>query len=605
MVLAQKTGTQVAMKLFARLPQVFSRLRRKRRAAGLPVARVPSRPAALQKSIPLPNDLKQRLNGLRRHFRRVDIATGLAMFLGAICLLFLVQCLSDWWFDLPWLARGGFLLADGVLLAVLYRRQLDRPLRTQLSLEETALRVEKKWPQLQQCVIAAVELSEGKIYSTRGSRQLVQRMLEQARERTLKLNFREVVPTLKLRRWIFLGFVSAGVTAAFAIGGWPSSLALIERLALLNVPLPTKTIVVPITRDLIIPVGSDVEVSAQARGVIPASGRVTITYAGTPPQEFPVTVLPDKPATFSLTVHNVQNAFTYSFHLNDGHGPDFTVSARTPPSVTGVECEQIFPDYTGEAPRKLAPSDLSLLVGSRLIVRAVTADPLQSATVVLQGTNQTVDATLDPTGTHLEADLPIPAKDLAGFSIHLVDQGGVHSTNETVYPIELIPDNPPVVKVLQPAADHETITIHARPLIAFDAGDDYGVARLTIEYQVVPPSAAGQENSGAPVEVEQIPIDIDDTQKTAHYEYVLDVSAQNPPWQEGSTVNYWIEAVDNNGVTGPGVTKTGPRQFSVVSPEAKQAEILERLKANAAEINSLSDTQQKISNDVGEALPRK
>ena len=70
-------------------------------------------------------------------------------------------------------------------------------------------------------------------------------------------------------------------------------------------------------------------------------------------------------------------------------------------------------------------------------------------------------------------------------------------------------------------------------------------------------------------------------------------------------MNYWIEAVDNTTVTGPGVTKTEHKQFGVVSAEEKQAEILERLKQNAAEIDSLSGTQQKISNDVGEAIPKK
>ena len=593
------------MDLFSHLPKLFSRLRRKRRVAGPAAARVPSRPMAARDPIPLPDDLRQRLNGVRRRFRMVGINTGLAMMLAAVSLIFLLQCVSDWWFDLPWIARGGFLLTDIVLLALLYRRQLDGPLRSRLSLEQTALRVEKKWPQLRQNVIAAVEFAEGKAYSTRGSRQLVDLMLQRAREQTAKLNFREVVPTRQLRRWVLLGAVAALGTAALGVAGWPSSLALVERLFLLNVPLPTRTIVVPITRDLLVPVGSDVEVSAQAQGVIPSNGRVTVTYAGGQPQEFPVTVQPDKPATFSLTIHNVQSAFKYSFYLNDGHSAEFTVSARTPPALTGLECEEIYPDYTGVAPRKLAPTDLSLLVGSHLKVRAATTDPLKSAKLVMEGVNQTVEATLDATGTHLEADLPIPAKDLAGFSIHLVDQSGVSSTNETVYPIVLLPDNPPVVKVLQPADDHETITLRAKPVIAFDATDDYGLTKLTINYQLIPPMIAGQEDSRPPSEVQHIPVTINPAKEGGHYEYVLDVAAQTPAWEEGYTVNYWIEAVDNNTVTGPGVTKTEHKQFGVVSAEEKQAEILERLKRNAAEIDSLSGTQQKISNDVGEAIPKK
>jgi len=585
------------------LPKFLSRSKRAPQRPKASAAK--TAPVIVQDPLPLPGNLRQRLNRLRSKHRMVGIGTGLAMLLGAVSLLFLVQGVSDWWFDLPWIARAGFLLADLAILGSIYRRHLDGALRKRLGLAETALLVEKKWPQLQQSIIAAVELAEGRAYSTRGSPQLVDVMLEQARARTTSLNFNDVVPTRRLRRWMLAGGAAVLGTIALAMVAWPASAALMERIFLLNVPLPTKTIVVPITRDLIVPVGSDVEISALAQGIIPTHGRVTVTYATGAPQEFPVTVLPDEPATFSFTMHNVQTAFKYSFYLNDGHGPEFSVTAKVPPSVTNLECEQDFPDYTGLPPRKLAPTELSLLAGSHLKVRAVCADPLKSARVVLQGVPQTVDATLDAAGTHLEADIPIPAKDLTGFSIHLVDQAGVGSANETVYPIVLVPDNPPVVKIVEPADDHETITLRAKPVIAFEAGDDYGLTKLTINYQLIPPMIAGEEDTRPPSEVHSIPVQIKTAKEGRHYDYVLDVAAQTPAWQEGYTVNYWIEAVDNNTATGPGVTKTDHKQFGVISLEAKQAEILDRLKQNAAEIDSLSNTQQKINSDVGEVIPQK
>jgi uncharacterized protein DUF4175 len=586
------------------LPKFLSKSKRTPRTSK-PAVKVAPAPVMAGDPIPLPGNLRQRLNNLRSRLQVVGISTGVAMLLSALSLLFLAQAVSDWWFDLPWIARAGFLLADIAVLGSIYRRHLDGALRKRLGLAETALLVEKKWPQLKQSIIAAVELSEGKGYSTRGSRQLVDVMLEQARARTMNLNFCDVVSLRALRRWMILGGAAILGTGAVTVVAWPASLALVERIFLLNVPLPTKTIVIPITRDLMVPVGSDVEISARAQGMIPTHGRVTVTYAAGAPQEFPVTALPDKPDTFSFTLHNVQTAFKYSFSLNDGHGPEFTVTAKVPPSVTSVECEQIYPDYTGVPPRKLSPTELSLLAGSHLNIKAVSTDPLKSAEVVLQGVTQTIPATLDAAGTQLEATIPIPAKDLTGFSIHLVDQAGVSSANETVYPITLVPDNPPVVKILEPADDNETITLRAKPVIAFEAGDDYGLAQLTINYQLIPPMMAGETDARPPSDVQSIPIKIKPAVEGKHYEYVLDVGAQTPAWQEGYTVNYWVEATDNNTATGPGVTKTEHKQFGVISVEAKQAEILERLKQNAAEIDTLSDTQQKINNDVGEAIPQK
>jgi hypothetical protein len=593
------------MDLFSYLPKSLARLKPTRLAGKSAKPRAARRPVVVKDPIPLPEDLRRRLNNVRSGYRLVGVITGLAMLVGALSMLLLVQSVSDWWFDLPWAARAGFLLTDVVLLLMLYFRNLDGPLRTRLTMEQTALRVEKKWPQLRQSVIGAVELAAGTANSTRGSRQLVDLMLQEAREKTARLNFREILPLRPLRRWVSAGAGAVLVTAGLAFWAWPSTLPLIERICLLNVPLPTKTIVVPITRDLMVPVGSDVEISAMAQGTIPMHGRVTVTYAEGAPQEFPLTVLPDKPATFSLTLHNVQSAFKYSFHLNDGHGAEFTVSARVPPSVTNLACEQDYPAYTGVAPRKLAPTELSLLAGSHLKVSADSTDPLKSATIVLQGVTQTITATVNAEGNHLEADVPIPAKDLTGFSIHLIDQSGVSSANETIYPIVLVPDNPPAIKIIQPTSDQETITLRAKPVITFEATDDYGLAQLSINYQLIPPMVAGETDSRPPSDVQHIPIKIKPASEGHVYEYVLDVASQSPAWQEGYTVNYWIEATDNNSATGPGVTKTDHKQFGIISLEAKQAEILERLKQNAAEINSLSGSQQKINNDVGEAIPQK
>jgi len=465
--------------------------------------------------------------------------------------------------------------------------------------------VEKKWPDLKQSVITAVELAEGNARASRGSPQLVEVVLEQARERTAALDFNEVVPTRAFRRWLLGGGGAALVVLALAWAAWPASLVLVERICLLNVPLPTRTTVVSITRDMIKPIGGDVEVRARAEGVIPKHGSVTVAYEQDAVQEYPLTPLPDAPATFSFTVHNLQKPFRYRFSLNDGRGPEFTVKAKVPPALASVECTQVFPAYTRIfQPRKLPPTGLTLLAGSRLKVKAVATETLTSATVIQQGVSQTIPMTLNPSNQSMEVDIPIPAKNLTGFSIHLVDADGLGSMNETVYPIEIVPDKPPAVKITAPAAESETITLRAKPMIEFQASDDYGLTQLSFNYELVPPAVAGETEPAAPLE-QHIPIKINAGDAGTHYQFVLNVSTQTPAWHEGWLVNYWIEAVDNNTATGPGVTKTDRQQFEIISPEAKQTEILTRLKQNASDLNTISDIQEKASHAVGEVILRK
>jgi len=591
-----------------RLPSLlFSKLRSPRRspAPARESSRPPGNPEAALDPIPLPPRLQRNLLALRRHHRRVRAGTGLFLLAGAVSLLLLGQALSDWWFDLPWLARAVFLVVDVGVITSLYRKHCHDALRRRLTLGEVALLVDKKWPQLQQSVNTAVELADGRARSTRGSAQLVDQVLEIAQTSTAGMNFREVVPLRPLQRWALLGGAAMITTVGLAALVWPSSLALLERIALLNVPLPTKTIVRAITGDMTVPLGSDVEISARAEGLIPRHGRVTITYPGAAPQEVPLTALPAKPGVFSFTVHNVQNPFTYRFDLNDGSGPDFKVAAQVPPGLGPVACTQVFPAYTRLSSRPLPVSNLVLLAGSRLEVKATATTPLRGAVLLLQGIAQLVPMTLDAAGTEVQGDIPIPAKDLTGFSVRLTDRAGLSSTDEAVFPITIEPDRPPAVKIVQPSEPHATVTMAARPEIVFDASDDYGISRLTLHYQRAGAQVAGIPAAAASApQAIAIPVHAAEEEGT-RYRVALDMASLSPPCREGDLMDYWIEAVDNNNVTGPGVTTTPRQQFEIVSPEAKQAEIMDRLRQAAADLGGLSDAQEKASHHVGEAIPQK
>jgi len=569
---------------------------------GKPV--LPAQKKVVVPSIPLPGDLKKKLLALRSRYWRVNSLVGICMLICAISLLCFAQTVADWEFDVPWAARAMFLGIDIAILGTIYRKHLHKPLRKKLTLSETALLVEKKWPRLGQTVISAVQLADGESGATRGSRQLVDIVLQQARARTTTLNFQDVVSTKTMNRWI----VRAGLATlgALAVGAaaFPASIGLMERLFLLNIPLPTKTIVVPITRDITAPIGFDVDISAKAEGVIPWHGRVIISYDDGVPTEFPLSASPDQPAIFSYTIHNVQRPFKYRFYLNDGHSPEFEVTVKTPPAVTTVEFTEVFPDYTGLPPQTLPPTGLSLLAGSHLKVKATSTDALKDAQVVLQGVSQKVPMTVDNSKTGVEADVPIPSKGVTGLAIHLVDEIGLGSVNETIYPIDLVPDKPPLVKITAPEDQSDTITLRAKPVIGFEATDDYGLTKLALYYQTTPPPVAGAD-AGVANPVQSIPIKIRPSKEGTHYEFTLDVAGQSPAWKEGWTVIYWIEATDNNTATGPGVTKTDHKQFIIVTPEAKEAEVLTAIKKNAGDIDTLSDTEKKVSNDVEQAIPKK
>jgi hypothetical protein len=549
----------------------------------------------------LPRSLRQPLVNLRRRWRAVALGEAVALLTLTASGLMVAQTALDWWFEIPWAGRLGLLVADAAALGGIYWRWPHQRLRRKLNLANTALLVERQWPELRQCLITAVELGAGAKFASRGSPLLVERVFECARRRLAPLNLSTAAPARWLKRWVTLAALALALTAGLAAWTSPTSGVLVARMLLSTQPLPTKTVVEPLTRDLTLAVGGTVELKARAKGVMPARGRLVVWHEQGGTREF--SLAPDADGVVAHALANVQQGFKYAFYLGDGKSPQFTVAVRVPPVVSALELEQVWPAYTKLPPRKRVPSDLALLAGSRLRARVASSSKLGAATVVLQGLAENAELKLDGGKTAAAGEIAIPAKDLTGLAIRLVDEAGVKSVNETVYPVALLPDHPPQVTVLEPREERLTVTLRARPALSFTANDDFGLARLSVACQLLPPQVAGQEAEAPPVQY--LPMKINAADGGTNYRHQFDLTKLSPALKEGWSVNYWIEAVDNNDVTGPGLTRTEVKQLAIVSPEEKQAEIFERLRQSADAIDNLSNTQQKISHEVGEAIQRK
>ncbi|NJK90702.1 MAG: DUF4175 domain-containing protein [Blastochloris sp.] len=193
-------------------------------------------------------------------------------------------------------------------------------------------------------------------------------------------------------------------------------------------------------------------------------------------------------------------------------------------------------------------------------------------------------------------DIPIPAKDLTGFSILMVNTEGIASVSNTVYGIEVIPDKVPEIELLQPLAEQETVTLKAKPLIEFRVSDDYALKHLALVY-IITETASGE--SGDAEEQHRIEFPVDGKSGPPREEsYSWEISTTKPGVKEGQNLTYWIEAEDNNNVTGPGIGRSKRQQFVVVTVQEKRDEIAERVKKQADELNNINKTQKELSDEV-------
>jgi hypothetical protein len=545
-------------------------------------------------TFPLPKLLESRLAAVIRRATMLGAFEGVLILATLLTLTVAGLCLIDWILDLP----RGVRLLNFILLLMAFGwgvfSLIIVPLRVRLNREQAALASQKAMPNLGSSLISSIQLASGK--GTHGSTVMVQALIRQTDERIRNLNLAAAVFPLHLfKAWLKLAVLVVIPFLAAAIF-LPSVSILLQRLAVANIPLPTLTRVFPVTENLVAPVGSSVLLVAEAEGVIPAVGRVEIIHASGERQSFPALPDPANPKRFSTNLPNVQQSFSYYFQLNDGRSSEFKTLVQLPPTLESLEILHQYPPHTGRKAETLAPGNLVFLAGSTVRIRARSTQPLRSAVLNLHGQEKILEPTLSMDRREVEVSFTVPTEKLTALTVSLVNSEGLGSIDDTVYPIRLIQDQAPEVELIQPRETFRTATLRAKHPIHFRATDDYGLKDVSLVYTV---GTSSEEEEGEEFR-QTFPIGEDPLRLEERFEW--DLQAGKVPVLEGSTVNYWIEATDNNDATGPGVTRTPSRQIRVVTQQEKLAEIFDRIEGKTRDIDEISDRQEKVRKEVGDLI---
>ena len=540
----------------------------------------------------LPAIVQQRLRGLSARALHLSWLEGALWVMTGICLFPLAEMTTDLLFDLAWPVRA-LLFSLGILCLLGIGYQLGfLPWRRQLGPDEAALLAESRWPQLRTSLISSVQLAR----SPDGSPFLIDALLAQTAKRIEQMDLRAAVERKHLKRLRWIALCSLGVVLALTVLGTPRSLVLWQRFFLRNLPLPTQTIVVPVSGDFEIQAGETVELAARAQGIIPRTGRIELTYEGKSPEWIAVNPKATTRELFSLTIPNVQQPLSYRFYLNDGRGPLARVKLIHPPVVQELKFEQVFPAYTGLPRTPLAAGNLSLLAGSRLEVTGHADQTLQSASLLAQGSDKNVAMKIGDQRKSFSGELRIPAKGLTGFSVGLQNERGVKTIDNPVYTVEIVADKPPEIVLAEGQPNETTIIPTAHPRLRFTTRDDFQVKQVFLCVQ--PASALADGEAPNAEKAKKIALTIPKPAAALVFDYEWNDPAKSVEWQEGTVVHYWIEAVDNNDVTGPGITYSPVRQWTLVSVETKRSELTETLRRHAESIEDLSRTQQDLRSRV-------
>jgi hypothetical protein len=546
--------------------------------------------------------LTSKIAAVRARHRRLWLGTGIC----AAVLIFVVGLgigmVADWWLDLPWTIRAIVLAINLTLIGGALLQFAVLPIIAAPDDDAVALRIEDAHPQFATRLIAAIQLGRAVPLLAGASPMLVRATVRQAEVIARDIEFPAVIHADRFAKTLSAALAALLLLIAGLIAARHDHVSgdLLARAFLSHVPVPRKTRIEMPRTDFKIARGDNVDLVADARGLIPSSGWLDIAFVSGRRQGFSLDRTEAAAATFHRFLENVQDSFEYRMHLGDNTTPWFHVQVLTPPMVTQLHVTQIYPPYTGRPNLERQLGDLSILAGSRLRLDITSNDEIAGGAVHWINPQTTADVgfTVDPHDTkHLTVEAPVPPR-TTGFVIHLRDVNGLENKEPTVYRIDLVPDREPVVQITYPQRKEELVTRIARMEIAFDASDDFGITALALKYRI----DDGPEQS--------IPLQIHEAGQPLpthlHNRYAWKIaqlsSAATRPTLEGSVIEYWLEAVDNNNVTGPGKGTSEHFAARVVSEAEKLAEIWARVTASYQDFQQATDQQVKSHQELGNLL---
>jgi len=542
--------------------------------------------------------LRGKLAALRQRHLMVAVLTGAGLALAIGVEILALAMFLDWWLEMPWGVRLALLLGQLAVQAWILTRFVFLPVLRQPDEDTLALMVERARPEFRSRLISAIQLSRPGAMTPGTATDLVGSLIEETESMSRAQDFRAIVPTDRLQKITLLALSVALMAVAGMAYGRATCWDLLQRAFLSNIPVPRKTQVVVIDGDKTIGQGDAVRLEAYANGIIPETGTLEIKYRNRRTQELPLEQNTDNPRHFGRTLENIQASFTYVIRLNDGTSMRHEVRALPRPMVREIDCIQFFPAYTGLQPVPRPIGDLVLLAGSRLQLDVNATKDIQSAFVHLVGPDQREPLQVDGGDRHrLTGSFQVPKEGLNGFSIELLDTENMASLDPAVYRVEILPDKPPKVDITHPERKEELVTRLATLLVGMRIRDDFEIRQVSLHYKV----DTLDDNAEKTIPLELGTNKVFELQRA----FPWDLGTMRPPLAEGSLIEFWIEAVDSNDTTGPGVGSSLHQLARVVSRDEKLADILNRASDYLSGLEDVAEDQARANRNLGEYILQK
>jgi hypothetical protein len=481
-------------------------------------------------------DLRRIIRSVRRRFRLRLALRGLAITLGFGLLALAASAWGMDHFRYTPTAIAAFRAFAWTALAGLGVRYLLLPLLVRLPDERVALYIEEHDPSLQAALLSAVELGPERVERERPdvSPDLSRRLVEQAERRCEEIDYRRLVERRSLQRMsgLLSGVATAGMLAAllspafirhavpFLLSPWGAGASRSPYAIQLEPGHAT------VAR------GADQTIVAHLEGFDSDKVELALQRGDRAEwQRWPMTVEPGQPG-HRYMVLDVSERTEYFVEANGVRSDLFRLDVVDVPYVARIDLEYRFPEYTGLAPQPVEDAgDVAALRGTRVQLRVKTTVPVPSGQLVVEGE--------PPRPLELVADGTLGGsfevtRD-AFYRIELPSTDGRLQTGSPDYAIDVLDDQPPLIRMLKPGRDGQVTSIE-EVFTEVEAEDDFGVTKLELVYSIGgAPEKTVALHGGRPLK-----------QLSAGHTFFLEEHALEP----GDFISYFARATDNRSAPG-------------------------------------------------------
>lgn len=557
------------------------------------------------------NSLTRELEKLRSQLRGLYFVHGLGACANFILATFLFSYVLDRLLHLPRSLRLAFLGLALIGSAWFLVRKLFYPLHRKIEERDIALALERRFPELREKLITAIEFS-GSASLLPVSEDLKVELQRDAKESLQALpTKRALAPKRAMAPLLFASFLALTFgsvlysdTKAASIWWarfwgeelrWPKS----TELEILIAPQEGQIQVLTSPQRIRVEMvrGLDLPVRVVARGGAPDSVELHLSNGKSR------NALRSGEKDFSYLFSSVNEPFSFWAQGGDDFDqePLVEVTPLQTPNLTRLNHRIYFPSYVGQAPKELEGASIEALAGSEVELFIESSEAVVSGQLRFQQSGRILPLHLQEDGRHLDLRLQILESDR--FFIELRNAKGLQNSDTGPFPILSLPDRKPEITLRSPNRLDLDVTVSGRVPIRGRAQDDYGISSIQMLTQI------GKDGA-----IQEFPLNLN--RKTTEEQNVVaperdilmnsaieitELRAGDRPAHEGEIVFLKIRAADTR-LPQPNLSESQEYRLVLLSAEELERRIHEALTRTKEQVQAAEVLQKEKQDRVSDLL---